>query len=197
MSDKEPLAARVEAFDKELAAIIRAPETEVMQVPAPFFGKGDIYRITRRLTHHPLVLTVGVAGDAVVRLADNPDGYRALARKAQLRLENDALRLAYLTIFLETTRSFAHRFDIVRDTSEIQPRPGLDDATASRFSQAMDRYGRVLQPPTLTGSGPWQAAVYALRKQSLVRLDLTLTDDGAITGKETVLEPDLPIPYTL
>lgn len=197
MTSKESLAQLVEPLNKQFAEMIRSDQAKVEQIPTPFLQAGEIHRVTRLLPTRPIVFTVGHAGDFTVLLAGNPDGYLQLARKAQLRLDTDANRLAYLITFLETTRSFAHRFQILRDASEIKARPGLSEEAAGSFARKMEGYRSAIRPPEITGNGPWKATVFAVRGQGLVQIDLTLSSDGGISTKETVLEENLPIPYAL
>lgn len=146
----------------------------------------------------PIVFTIGSAGSGfTVFLASNPEGYIELAQKAGLRLDSSEMRLAYLTTFLETTRSFAHRFQILKSVNEIQPRPNLSEPDTHRFRELLDKYRSVIRPPQISDRIPWECVVFALRRQNLVRIELKLTADGRIQANEMILEENVPIPYTL
>jgi hypothetical protein len=197
VSEKEKLAALVEPTDKESAARIRAERSKVEPVATPFFTGGAIDKVTYFLPSHPIVFTVGQAGDFTVHLAANPSGYIELAQRAGLKLETDEARLAYVTTFLETTRSFADRFEILNDVSQIKPRPTLTADKAKAFEATREAHKSTVRPPAIAGSGPWTATVFALRGQDLVRVDVTLESGGQLRAQDSALAKDLLIPATL
>jgi hypothetical protein len=193
--DKKNLASLVEPLDKQLADMLQADQSTLAVVPTPFFRNGAIYKVMHKLPTRPVVFTVGQSGESAWLLASNPPAFFELARKAGVILDTDELRIAYVTTFLETTRSFAHRFDILHDVAQLKPRPNLSGDQLQRFQKIVAQYGPVLRQLILSGDGPWTLVVYAVRRQSLVRLDTTLRKDGAIDVREAVLEEYLPIPY--
>jgi hypothetical protein len=197
MVDKERLARRVESLGDDYARMIRAHGTEVEQLPTPFFADGAIYRVTYMTPSRPVAFTVGCAEpDLTLLLQGKPERYVRLATKARLHLDSDERRAAYLLTFLEATRSFAQRFQIVERADQIQPRPGLGKDDAEHFRRLQTKYESVIAPLRLSVEAPWRGTVFALRGQSLVRITLQLESDGRIRTEETILEADLPIPYS-
>ena len=198
MLDNENLAARVEPLNGHYANMIRKSPCELKQLSTPFFARGVVYRVTCPLRTRPVVFTVGCAGtDLTVLLADNPSGYVELAEAAQVRLDDNEDRVGYVSTFLRTTRSFAHRFELIESVSDVKPRPNLSDEDIQRFERFQEAYRSIIVGPQVSGTGPWEVVAYALKQQSLIRIDITLEPNGGIEAKETVLEDDVPLPYTL
>lgn len=195
--DKERLASLVRPLDDQLADMIKSPQTRIEVIPTPFFASGSIYKVTHLLPTRPVVFTVGQSGDFAVLLASNPPGYVELARRAQVKLATAPDAIGYVTTLLETTRSFAHRFEIITDVAQIKPRPNLSAEDSSRFSQIVERHKAAVRAPMSTGTGPWDVTVVALRKQALVQFNIAVEIGGAIQVSEKVLAEDLSIPYTL
>ena len=193
MMERTELAVLVETLDRTLAHMIRADMTDVEQVPTPFFVHGTIYRVKHLLPTHPVVFTVGCVGPRAVLLPTNPDAYMLVARAGGVQFQDDAARLAYVVTFLETTRSFSERFQILHNVEGIAPRYGLDAQQLQRFKAIRSRFRDQIVPPTITGSGPWEVTVFAIHGQELEKITLKLGSDGSIRSTPQRLEPDLPI----
>jgi hypothetical protein len=192
--DKQGLSDRVRPVDPTLADDIAAPESEVEVVPTSFLVGGNIYRVTRSLATRPIVFTVGVAGDYVASLAGRPAAYVALARHGRLDLSSSDKRRAYVTTYLETTRSYATRFELLRSIDQLSPRANLSPTERGQFDAIRSRYSAALQPLELSVTVPWRGSGYAVKGQDLVRYDMELSATGEISAREEVLEADLPIP---
>ena len=195
MMERNELAALVEPLDSGLAGMIRADMTKVEQVSTPFLVHGAIYRVTHLLPTRPVVFTVGCAGSTAVLLASAPDAFLLVAQTAGLRLDDDATRIAYGVTFLETTRSFGERFQILHGVDQITPRHGLDALEQERFKSIGQDYRDVIAPPAISGNDPWVVTVFAAHGQALERIALELDTHGLVRSTAQVLEPDLPIPY--
>jgi hypothetical protein len=145
-----------------------------------------------------VVFVVGVASaDTTALLAARPEAYSALAARASLDLATPDLRAGYLKTFLETTRSFAKRFQIVASVDDLQARPNLDKNDEARFRDLQAKYRDIVKPLALGNGPPWKGGVFAVKDQSLVRIDLELDAGGLIRTSENELEKDLPIPYAI
>jgi hypothetical protein len=197
MSDNENLAERVEPLSKDLAWLIRDRNSEVQALSTPFFRQGRIWRVLHRGEHHPLVFTVGCAGaDLTVLLARQPEAFQQLVAKAGLDLSTADKRLQYVITFLETTRDFGRRFQILRAARDIELIPRATPPEKDRHQQLLAKYGPVITGPVLGGEGPWTATVFALRGQDLVQLSAKLSADGTLAVAESVLEKDVPVART-
>lgn len=195
MMDRTELAVLVEPLNDTFAEMLRSEMTDVEQVPTPFLVDGTIYRVTHFLPTRPVGFTVGCVGTSAALLASNPDAYMRLAQAGRVWLPDDAARLAYVVTFLETTRSFGERFQIVSSVEEIVPRSGLDPEKLERFAAIRARLRDQVTPPRIAGSGPWEVTVFAIHRQALEHITLELDSGASIRSTPRVIEPDLPIAY--
>jgi hypothetical protein len=195
MTNRTELAAAVEPLDSNFARMIRADKTEVEQVPTPFLVNGAIYRVTHLLPTRPVVFTVGCVGSDAVLLAGRPEAYAILADVGGVRLDDDDARLAYAVTFLETTRSFGERFQILSSVDDILPRHRLEPGEMQRLEALRARLRDQVAPSAISGNDPWEVIVFAIHGRALEQIKLVLDSDGSIVSTRETLEPDLPIAY--
>jgi hypothetical protein len=197
MINKEALASRIEHLQPNLGAILRSATTRIEQIDTPFFEKGAIYRVVHIGPHHPLVFTVGCAErDFTVLLPANPEAFAQLAAKSALQLDSDKSRVSYAIVFLESTRNFDRRFQILRRFDDIELIAKASEQEKQRYEQLRSSYGSVIRPPTIASQdGKWTIAVIALKGQDLVRMEVKLDANGNVTLAESTLEKNLPISY--
>lgn len=193
--DRETLARRVEPISDQSARMIRDEQrTEIDQYPTPFFGSAAIYRIVHHAPRRPIVFPIGCAEpDFTTGLTMNPEGFFALAQKGGLRLNTPSLRLNYLRVFFDTTRMTNERLEFVRSVDDIPLINMPTEEEKQRHQQIRDKYRPLVQAPSITENGPWQAKLYALKGQDLVVFDAVLNEDGRVQSQVTKLESNLPI----
>jgi len=198
VDDKENLAQRLEKVDVDSANIIRNADSKLKQLSTPFFRVGKIYRVSQSLTTRPLVIFIGIdEKDFAAVLNANPDGYFELAKKSELVLETRDLKLDYAKTFLETVESKNKRLLILQNVKDIKERPNLDETKKKEFVAFQSKYEKIIVPPYVNDSIPYEATFFVVKKQDLVRLDLYVSADGKIEIKDTVLEKNILIPYAL
>jgi len=197
LMNKETLASRVQRLEPNLAEIIRSADTRIEVLETPFFRKGTIYLVVYMGPHHPLAFTVGCAEpDFTVLLPANPEGFVQLAGKSDLRLDSDRLRISYVIVFLESTRDFARRFQILNRFDDIQLIARPTEQEKQRYEKLRNAYESAVRPPTIIlENEEWKVMVIALKGQDLVRLEIKLFDNGKVTVGESIIERDLPINY--
>jgi hypothetical protein len=197
MISKEALALRIERLEPNLAAIVRSATTRIDQIDTPFFEKGAIYRVVHIGRHHPLVFTVGCAErDFTVLLPANPEAFAQLAAESGLRLDSDKARVSYAIAFLESTRSFDRRFQILRRFDDIELIAKASEQEKQRYEQLRGTYGSVIRPPTIASQdGKWTVTVMVLKGQDLVRVEVKLDGSGKVALAESTIEKNLPISY--
>lgn len=198
MIDKEKLAERIESVSDGLAPIVRLEETKIEQTETPFFKRGEIYTVIYLGGSHPIVFTVGTGQENfTVMLPLNPKGFMELKEKAGLRrFESNKEALQYVMTFLKTTRSFSENFLIIEKFDDIDSIPQPSDEEKQKQETLKNKFATVIEPPKISGSSPWKAVVYVIKRRSLVKINAELSANGNIETTETVLEEVLPIPYT-
>jgi hypothetical protein len=194
MADKEALARRLEPLGKEAADMTRAGETTVERIPTPFFARGEVYRVTWRGPQRPVTFTAGLAnGDYAVMLAQNPAGFIELAARAGVSLGSDRDRVAYARAFLEATRDFRARFQILESVRDIQLVAQPRDAEKAKYEQLVNQYRAVIHPPKPSIPGSSEILLFALIGQNLFQLKLKVANDGKVERSDSVVEENLPI----
>jgi len=194
--DKETLAKRVETISEELGGIVRSDATTVEKIETPFLRNGAIYRVAHLGKYRPMGFTVGIAEpDFTVLLPLNPKGFMELKEKAQIELSDSAdERLKYVISFLEATRSFSQKFQILHKFDDIDLIPKPSDEEMEGYEKLKGKYVKLIEPPHFADDS--KVVVFAIKQQSLVKIEGAVASNGDIKTSEDVLEPKLPIPFT-
>jgi hypothetical protein len=192
MPDRNDLARRIQPLSAELATMLRLADTQIEQLPTPFFHKGWVCRVTHLSPAHPIVFTAGGADpDYAVLLAANPKGFFELASKAELNLASGEDRVQYVTTFLLATRDFSERFEIAQSASDIKLIPNASEEQKAKYKSLTEKYADVIHPPALNGAT--EVEVFAILGQDLVEIHARIEDNGMIERSDQTLERDLPI----
>jgi hypothetical protein len=193
MAELDIILKRVEAIDPEFARLMRADPTKVTRLPVDFLRNGRIYHIASNGRYGPRLMTLGIVEpDFAVSLGGNPDGFVELARRAGLLFDTPDRRDRYARTFLDTTKNLARRtqfidkFPALRETNQTTPQE------LQRFHETKTKYGPMIKPLRLSEQQPWKGKAYALVLWDLVEYDVTLTEEGKMEVKTTVLEPGMP-----
>ena len=196
-TEVDELAARASALGPDVQAILRAPTTEIARVDTPFFPHASVFRVEHWLRPtRTLVLTLGSLQDGTtLLLPTNPEAWMRLAASG-VDLGTESLRLAYAISFLETTRSFAERFQVLHEVDQLEPRPGMSDEDGAVFEDIRQRFASSV-PPTITATAPWKASIFAVKGQDLVRYLVRIAPTGQIEATPSVVERELPIVWAL
>lgn len=195
--NQEKLAQRVEKVDETSAKLVRDEKSKIERIATPFFKNGAIYKVEKFAPTRPIITFIGCDDkDFTVTLNANPEGYFDLATKSGLNLGSKDLRLSYISTFFTTTKG-AGRFQIVEKIDDIKQRPNLDETNAKKFKEFQSKYVKTIAAPTISDNAPYRAVIFAVKGQSLVKIDAALSPDGKISLQETVLEKDLLIPYAM
>ena len=197
-NEKAALARRVAKIDARTAEVIRSASSEITVLPTPFLRTGKIYRVAKFLPTRPLILFIGADDqNFTIVLNANPQGYFALAKNAGLLLQKPEERLDYVTTYLTTVESPNQRLQILHSVKELKSRPNLNATEKIAFAKFQSQYEKTIMAPIINNTIPYQAIIFAIKNQDLLRLNVTLSADGKITFTETVIEKNLLIPYAM
>ena len=195
-SEKTELAGRVSPVSAEAADFIRRPSTTVERLPTTFFAKGAIYRVTFLTPSGPRAFTVGYAnGEPPVFLQMNPAAFFSLAEKARPSLGSPDAKIAYATTFLEATRDFRHRFQILQNAADIELIQHPTPEEQERYRELQNKYKLIIHPPHVSETSSSDVVIFALVGQNLLQIKLTLAADGQWKRADQILEENLPIGY--
>lgn len=196
--NREILAKRVEGVDAETAQAIRDPKTEITKISTPFFPEGRILQASSFAPTHPIISYIGIDDkNFTVILNANAEGFFELAEKAHVTVEKKDVRLEYCKVFLETVLAPDKRLQVLKSVNDIEKRPNLSEAEEKQFEEFKEKYQKIITAPQISDAVPSKAVFFVIKKQDLVRLDLTVLLDGKIEVQEKVLEKELLIPYSL
>lgn len=194
--DKEILAKRVETINPEVAEKVRSEHSTVEEIETPFFRKGSVHRVIYSSPYRPITFVFGIAGDDfVISLPNNQKNFIELAQKADLQINSDELRLNYVEVFLESTRDFQSRFQIIRRFDEIELLNESSKEEKENYESLKAKYETKIKPPEIAGQSPWLVNLFVLKREDLLRLTVKLSSDGQLEIGEEVLEKNLPIAY--
>ncbi len=194
--DKETLAKKVETINTEVAEKIRSEHSTVEELETPFFGKGSVHRVIYSSPYRPITFVFGIAGDNfVVSLPNNRKNFIKLAERADLQINSDTLRLSYVEVFLESTRDFQSRFQIISRFADIELINKPSEEEKENYESLKAKYETKIKPPEISGQSPWLVKLFVLKRQDLLRLNVKLSSEGQMEVGEEILEKNLPIAY--
>lgn len=193
--DKQILAKRVEPIDPAVSQIISDKTSQIQQLSAPFLKNGVISKVSKFAPTRPIIVYIGtVEPDFTSIISSDPEKYFEFIRRAGLIESNNEARTAYLLNFLEVTNS-GKRLQILNSVDEIKQRPNLNDEQKAQFNEFHEKFRTIITAPKQSADGSY--VVFAVKGQDLVQLNLTIKEDKSIERKDTVLEKNLLIPYSL
>jgi hypothetical protein len=172
--------------------VLADPEARITRMETPFFRAVELYYVYITYLDWPFAFTLGHVEDwATVLLEGNPDGWSQLAESG-VNLSTPDLRVAYGATFLEATRYFFTRFQLVVDPTQLGSFEGLTPAQCTELEAAR---AKVVAPyVSITETAPWIARYYVVQGYSLLRVHLKISADGTIERTDELLQDDVPLP---
>ena len=190
---RKELAHRAAHLGHPILTTLGQPETVVERIPTAFFSSGSIYRVSTRPPERPRVYNLGVWGeDGINVLNTSPESYFELAANSGLKLTTGDDYVAYVLVFLESTRDFTGRPQIL---SKIEESWWLEKPTPEEIrkrDEVIAKYKTVVEGPRLSSESSTTVVVYLIRDRALVRMDAKVEGDGRIKITEKVLEAEMP-----
>ena len=196
---RERLAAALAEVDEDYASLVGDELTEVADYPAPFLRRHRLLRMEHLSPHKPIVFFVGLtADDRALLLTARPENFVRIAQADGVEIDSPQAAIRYATAYLETTRSQAERFYLVRSADEIEFRPNQSPEEEQARTAFIERHRPVIEAPSAQQTGDrFRVTAFAVREQAVERLTLDVERDGAITTEVTTLAEDLPLVYGL
>lgn len=159
-------------------------------VSTPFIRGGAIFRIIVCTPSGSSTEIIGcVDGGAAWRLGYGQQSFYEYFASVSLDLSTQETRQAYFSLYQEVF----HGAKVLVGFDSLIGELSVSNANAKAFKKLRQRYGKRIVPPLLAGEPPWRATAYTLRHDRLVRIDFSLTPEGRVDEKETVMENHLPV----
>ncbi|MCL2850066.1 MAG: hypothetical protein FWE61_08490 [Micrococcales bacterium] len=129
-------------------------------------------------------------------LTGSPDTFAQMTASAQVQVADGAVAADVAAVYLDTTRDFlaaSYRIDSI----DVLWLPKPDAAAQQRRAALEAQYSQTVAPPTAEPSDAgWTVTVWMVADRTLVRHQLEVGADGAVTDRSDVVETDLPVPYS-
>ena len=194
---REALATALEPEHQYHAGLLAQPETEITVYEAPFLSRYKIYQVEHFGRIKPTVFYVAFArpGEAFL-LTGEPKAFVEMAHADGVTISSPDAALGYALAFLESTRSMADVFYVVRKPDDFLFRPNLDaHANRVRTGFIAKWGGRVAPTAIRVENGNYTVKVFVVRGQSFEEHDLDVKASGNLEDAVTVLKRDLPLVY--
>lgn len=186
------------SVDPMAAELVRRPDTQIQDLPAPYLRKYRLYRIESAGPPHRFVFTVAHAHGRAWLVSANVQTFTHMIEDDGARLADAGQALQYVTTFLQVTRLGARVFFLLKRFADIPFLPELEEPYATRVSDLRERYEPLIRPPWVRAEGEaFQATAYAVMGRDLVALFIDVARDCRIQVRLDVLEQELPLVFVV
>lgn len=190
---REEITRRAAKFGDPILAALQKPETQVEQVPTPFFSNGGVYRVSTRPPERPRVYLLGAWGaDGIELLNNEPEHFFELAAKAGFTPRSSGDYAAYVTTFFDVTRDFTGGVQILNSIEDSWWLPSPSPEEAKKREQIIAKFANVVQAPKLSDNSGTTVVLFVIRDRALLRLNAIVEGDRRIRSSEEVLEAAMP-----
>ena len=190
------LALGLQDISPVSARLVTDPETALNPVPAAWLPGWQILDVQNLTGQHPRRFYVALADDnQVVVLTAQPAAFSSLLSDAGVSVTSADTATDIAAVFLDSTRNFvaySYRIDGVDD---IEWRPTLTAEQSKARDQIIAAHGKKITPATAeqTASG-WTVSVWTIDDTDLVRHEVSVAANGAVSDKIETVATDLPVP---
>lgn len=192
---RERLARALDPVAAGTATLVRDEQrTSLTELPTAWLRGWLMIDVLHRGANHPRRFHVALSDDdRAVLLNRNPEGFNEVVRGSA---EPDAGQAADVArTFLDTTRDFRKWAYRVESTGDIDWLPEPDPEQTAARDRLIKRFaGQLRAPePRSTGAG-WAMVLWVVEGTELVRHEVTVGRDAAVTSIGAVVASDLPVP---
>lgn len=200
---RSAVVADLESAGKhELAARVADAQSTMLRRLRELPG-GAVAGLFEAFPHPSASFYAGVADGRVFYLTGAPDAFAAMVRANGLRVTDEQTAAELAREYVEITRTF-ETFTTVLDSADgikwdISPEDEEEEEERESASEVVARVREAVQPPTVAaaGQGRYEVSVFVLHGDAVERRVLTVTAEGAVTGRTEDVFPDLPVPISL
>lgn len=194
---KDQMATTLEGTSPTIADALRADTTRVTPVDAAALSNWRVVDVLARGRSHPQRWYMGVKdeGREVVVLSGFPQRWTEVLADARVTSAAQAEQLA--GVYADATRDMRTGYRRVDSVDEIRFVPSPTEDESSRIEALRRDHRDDVAAARASGAGPWTVRLWTVTGGDLVRHDVEVTSDGAITDTTEVVEADLPVPETV
>jgi hypothetical protein len=193
---KDQMATTLEDTSPTIADALRADTTQVMPVGAAALADWQVVDVLPRGGGHPQrwFMAVKDEGREVVVLSGFPQRWAQIIEGASVTSAAQAEELA--GVYADATRDMRTGYSRIDSVDGIRFLPSPSEEEATRIETLRREHDEVAAA-SASGDGPWTVRLWTVTDGDLVRHDVEVATDGAITDTIEVVEEDLPVPQTL
>lgn len=175
-----------------LASVITDARTRLRPVPVAALRGWRLLDVVWRGASHPARWFVAVADDGrVVVLSGHPERW-AQIDGTRVGSADEALELA--TARADATRDMAKGWRLLTSADDLRLRPATGADARQRVDEAKEQVRALVEPPRVSGEGPWQVRLWSVTDGDLVLHEVAVAPDGAVTERTGVELAGLPVP---
>lgn len=196
---REDIARAIGPLRPDIAEALADRKTsDIERIECKALTRYRLYLVTVFAPHAPIVHYIAYAEDGpAFVLSEDPDAFVAMAAAdGGVEIKTPAAATAYAEVFLTVTRPLSELSYLVKSLKDVSFRPGLepDEVAARKGFEA--KYRAVIKRPSgRKAKNGFEVTAYRVIEQSLERVTVHVTPEGALTFDAEVLEQDLPLVY--
>lgn len=193
------LADALRADHRPSADLVARPSTALDVLRTGWLPGWQVVDVTVRSLPHPRRFFVGLSEDGRAEpLTGQPQRFAAMVTDAGVRVRAGTAAVDVGATFLDTTRTLLRYSERVEDLSRVRWKTHLSPAERAIHDRVLTTYGPQVRAPRATPAGDgWTATFWMVDGSTLVRHDVTVGADGAVTDVPEVVARDLPVPVTV
>ncbi|MBA4086066.1 MAG: hypothetical protein C0493_14265 [Kytococcus sp.] len=194
---QEEIATTLEATSPTIARAVRADTTSISPIEAAALGDWQVVDVLPSGGGHPQRWFMGIkdSGREVVVLSGFPERWEQVIEGARVTSADEAEELA--AVHADATRDMTKGYARLSSVDDIRFVPTPSEEETARIEAVRRDHADDISAATVTGDGPWIVELWTVTDGDLVRHDVTVGTDGAITDATEVVEADLPVPETV
>ncbi|QBF47360.1 hypothetical protein [Janibacter limosus] len=193
---KDQMATTLEGTSPTIADALRSDTTTITPVATAALSDWQVVDVLPRGGAHPQRWFMGVKdeGREVVVLSGFPQRWAQVADGARVTSADQAEELA--GVYADATRDMSRGYARIESVDDMRFVPSPSQAESDRID-ALRRERTEIAAANASGDGPWTVRLWTVTDGDLVRHDVEVATDGAITDTTQVVEADLPVPQTV
>lgn len=190
------LAAGLQQDSPASSRLVADQQTTLTPVAAAWLPGWQIVDVESITPPHPKRFYAALSDDGQAQvLSGQPDRFSALLTAAGVSVSSadDAGEIA--VVFLDSTRDFVTLSYRVEKADDIGWRPSMTVEQQQVRDQVLADYGDQITPPKASKSGSgWTVTAWTITGTDLVRHQVSVAGDGAVSDATEIVASDLPVP---
>lgn len=196
---RDRLVAALQTTSPTNAKLVENPQSKLTPVEADWLPGWQIIDVVSSAPPHPRRFYAALSSDGRAEvLTGKPEAFSAMLVSAGVQVDSAEVASSIGSVYLDSTRDFqyfSYRVDRIED---IQWRPRLTAAEKSERDEVLQTYRSRVKPATAVETdGGWQVTVWMVQRRNLVKHEVGIAADAAVTDHAETAVADLPVPDSI